>query len=95
MEQFTAQQANIILESKAWLKWSDKEILTVQLFQNNLCMPFSSYHFALERYLGRPVYTHTIENNKERLIKEFLGNKNAPTLDEIIYLIPDRILANV
>lgn len=91
MKQFTKEEARAILESRAWTKWTDNQILRLQLFQENLCMPFGTFHCALERYLGRPVYTHTIEHQRSRLLLEFLGNNMAPTLEEIMLLVPANI----
>jgi hypothetical protein len=55
-------------------------------------MPFGKYHTTLEKYLGRPIYTYTLEFQKEKLINEFLGTKERPTFDEILSMIPEGIL---
>ena len=41
----------------------------------------------MEKVLARPVYTHEF-GYKDNLIKEYLGEKEPPTLEEIISLIP-------
>ena len=53
-----------------------------------LCMPFSRFHEAIEKVLDRPVYTHEFGLNYDGIVKEFLGEKEKPTLKEIINLIP-------
>jgi len=86
--QFNKKQAIAIAESGIWKEWSDEEIVRVQLFQNLLCMKFSRFHEAVEKILKRPVYTHEFAF-KDNLVQEYLGNKQAPTFDEIINLIPE------
>jgi hypothetical protein len=64
MEQLSKEQAQAILKSRVWVNWTDLQILRFQLFQNHLVMPFGKYHTTLEKYLGRPVYTYTLEFQK-------------------------------
>ena len=87
MEQFTTEQAIAFGEAKLYEKMSDREKVQFQLFQEKLCMPFDVFHKAIENVLGRPVYTHEFAFIGE-LQKEFLGEKEPPTLDEILSLIP-------
>ena len=87
MKQFTREQAIAFGEAKLYENLSDREKVELQLFQQKLCMPFDVFHEAIEKVLGRPVWTHEfafIEN----LQKEFLGEKEPPTMDEILSLIP-------
>ena len=51
-------------------------------------MPFDIFHDAMEKMLTRPVFSHEF-GYKDSLIKEYLGEKDPPTLDEIIRLIPN------
>ena len=88
MEQLTKEQAIKIAESKVWENWTHEQIVRFQLFQNRLCMPFDKFHEAVEKVLGRPVYTHEFAF-PDSMIQEYLGTKPAPTLDEIINLIPE------
>lgn len=90
MKQVTKEQAIKIAKSKVWESWTDEQITRFQLFQNRLCLPFSRFHEAVEKVLGRPVYTH--EFGTEGVVglkKEYLGVKKAPTFEEIINLIPE------
>lgn len=64
-------------------------MVRLQLFQERLCMDFSRFHKAIEKVLGRPVFTHEFGVNYEGIVEEYLGTKKAPTLDEIIDLIPE------
>jgi hypothetical protein len=59
-------------------------------------MPFSIFHEAITKALGRPVFTHEFGLNREGLIKELFRGAPAPTLEEIINLIPEekRIIIN-
>lgn len=68
---------------------TSRQIAEFQLMQDHLCVPFDVFHKAIEEALGRPVFTHEFGLNHEGLIKEFYGEKEPPTLDEIINLIPE------
>ena len=92
MEQLSQEQAQLIFKSRVWEQWTDIQLLRFQLFQNNLCMPFGKYHTTLERFLGRPIYTYTLDHQKDKLIKEVLGSDEKPTINEIYNLIPAEIL---
>lgn len=95
MKQITKEEAIKIFESKLWEDWSDQQIVEFQLFQKRLCMPFDVFHSAIERVLNRPVF-NTEFAHAELLQKEFLGEKEPPTLEEIFAAIPEkkRILIN-
>ena len=65
-----------------------KDIATFQLHEERLCMPFDVFHEALEKAIGRPVFTHELGLDAEGIKRELLGDRPAPTLEEIIALIP-------
>ena len=88
MEQFTKEQAIAFGENKLYEPLSYRERAELQLFQQKLCMPFDVFHEAIEKALDRPVYTHEFAFIDE-LQKEFLGEKEPPTLEEILSLIPN------
>lgn len=53
--------------------WKDKsplEIVKVQLFTEELCCDFGIYHDAMEKVLGRAIFSHEFID-PEKLIKEF------------------------
>lgn len=87
MKQLTEKQAIAIHDSKEWEKWTNEEIVKFQLFQDRLAVPFPRFHEAIEKVLGRPVYTHefAFRNN---LIAEYKKERRAPTFEEICDLIP-------
>ena len=87
MKQFTKDEAIAFHDSQAWIELSDYEKVKLQLFQDRLCMPFKEFHKAIEAVLDRPVYTHEFAF-RDGLQKEFLGEKDAPDLAEILDLIP-------
>jgi hypothetical protein len=88
MKQLTQEQAIRFADSKEYENWTPNQIVDFQLFQKQLCMPFPVFHEALEKVLKRPVFTHEFAFADE-LRKEYRGDKPAPTLDEIINLIPE------
>jgi len=51
-------------------------------------MPFSIFHEAVEKTLGRPMFTHEFGLNMDGLRKEIMGDKEPPTAREIIEMIP-------
>lgn len=85
----TKEQAIALYESKFWEPLTYRERATFQLFEELLCMPFGVFHEAMEKTLGRPVFTHEFGLNYEGLKSELIGEKPAPTMDEIIALIPE------
>jgi hypothetical protein len=85
--QFCREYAIELCESKWWEDLGAEEIVKVQLFQERLCVPFDIFHEAVERVFGRPVWTHEfafVERPKE----EYLGEREVPTFDEIVGLLP-------
>jgi len=96
-KQLSREEAIALAEGKFWETLSARERAEFQLSQDRLSMPFDVFHQALEDALGRPVYTHELGLNRDGLIAELLGQREAPSLDEIIALIPaeKRLLVQV
>ena len=88
MSKLTEKQAVKLYNSKFWIDMTLKERAEFQLFEPLLCMPFDIFHEAIEKTLGRPVYTHEFGLNVDGLRKELMEGKRAPTFEEIIKLIP-------
>jgi len=89
MSELTKEQAIQMFESSWWVGKSPRVVCMFQLFEKRLCMPFDKFHEAVEEALGRSVWTHEFGLSWERLQKEFLGEVSAPTMLEIIELIPE------
>lgn len=51
-------QAKKLYESKFWEGYSHKTLADFQMGEDLLCMPFEVFHEAVEKTLGRPVWTH-------------------------------------
>lgn len=81
--------AQRLFDAKFWEPMTHRERAEFQLWQPLLCMPFPVFHEAVEQALGRPVYTHEFGRNLDGLRAEFLGERTAPSLKEIIDLIPE------
>jgi len=88
MEQLSKEQAITFGERKAYESMTDRAKAEFQLRQDKLCMPFSVFHEAVEKTLGRPVYTHEFGLNREGLLDELCCEGTPPTLKEIIEMIP-------
>jgi len=82
------EAAIAMAESKWWESRTPREIIEFQLFTTELAMPFDKLHEAIEAALGRPVWTHEFAF-LEQLQQEFLGTRAAPSMDDIINLIPE------
>lgn len=93
--QISKEDAIELANSKDWKSWTDDEIVSFQLFNNCLSMPFSSFHKAIESVLNRPVFTHEFAF-QDHLIHEYFGTKPSSSWEDIINLIPEdkRILIN-
>lgn len=89
MKQLTKEQALAFYENKCYEKMDYHQRAEFQIDQDRLCMPFDVFHEAIEKALGRPVYTHEFGFNREGLRKELLGEKEPPTFDDIINMIPE------
>ena len=85
----TKEEAVALADSKFWESMTLKERATFQMFEERLCMPFDIFHEAVEKTLGRPVFTHEFGLNIEGLKKELLGEEKAPSLEDIINMIPE------
>lgn len=82
------EMAISLFESGWWKERPAKEVATFQMFTVELSMPFTEFHRALEEALGRPVWTHELGLNADGIRAELLGERPAPTMEEIIGLIP-------
>lgn len=91
MKQLTEEQAIAFAENKCYEGITYRQIAEFQIEQNRLCMPFDVFHNAIEKTLGRPVFTHEFAFPEE-LKKELYGEKEPPTLEEICALIPEEKL---
>jgi hypothetical protein len=93
----TKEQAINLYNSEFYKELTDYEKVKFQLFEKRLCMPFSIFHEAIEKVLGRFVYPHELDLNYESIVKEFLGECEKPSIEDIINLIPEdkRIIVKV
>jgi hypothetical protein len=89
VKQLTKEQAIVFSETKAWEVMDDSQKVGFQLFQERLCIPFDVFHEAITNVLGRPVYTHEFGLDYDGLVSEFLGDRCAPTIGDIMNLIPE------
>lgn len=96
MEELTREQAIALVETRWWVGKPDREVAEFQLHVKRLCMPFGEFHDAVERALGRAVFTHEFAD-AERLRAELRGDRPAPSFLEIVEMIPEakRIIVEV
>jgi hypothetical protein len=89
-QQKSIGRANAIAlsESGWWRGQPARELAKFQLMTRELCMPFEVFRQSLETALGRPVWIHELGFNLEAIIQELFGERDAPTLDQILDLLP-------
>ncbi len=85
--QLTKEQAIAMADSGVWKQWTSEQVVRFQMFQQRLCMDFSHFHKCVGDVLGRPVFTHEFAF-RDNMVREYLGEKEAPSFDDIINLIP-------
>lgn len=88
MKDITTEQAINLYDSGFYKDLTNDEIVKFQLFERLLCMPFEVFQGALQDVLGRPVWSHEFAF-KDNLVREYLGEQNPPTMEDIINLIPE------
>lgn len=91
----TREQAIELHNSKFWEEMSYRDRAMFQLNEPRLCMPFEIFHEAVEKAIGRPVYTHEFAFGVDGLKQELMNGAPAPTFDEILSLIPERLQTTV
>ncbi len=82
------EAALALCSSRWWEGKTHREIAEFQITTEELCCPFSVFHEAIEKALGRGVYTHEFGLNWDGLLAELFGAKDAPSFHEILDLIP-------
>ncbi len=88
MSEMTREQAIALAASRFWEDMNHRQRAEFQMGARRMCMPFDVFHEALEKTLGRPVWTHEMGMNWDGLLAELHGNRPAPTFVEIMRLIP-------
>ena len=66
-----------------WDSDDDRVLAEMQLQEPILILPFGRFHEAVEKALGRPVWTHEFAS-VPTLLAELRGEREAKTMDEII-----------
>lgn len=85
----TKEQAIKLAESRFWESLTYRQRAEFQLSEPLLCMPFAVFHEAVEKTLGRSVFTHEFALNLQSIKDEMFNGKSPPTFEEIIELIPE------
>lgn len=81
------EDAVALAESGVWRDWSMEQRAQFQLYTYLLCMPFNKFHEAMEKTLGRSIWTHEFAS-PDLLKEEMAGKRRPPTMKEIVELIP-------
>lgn len=88
--QSIGREAAIALsETKWWENRSDREIAEFQMLTDEMCMPFPIFHKAVQKTLGRPVYTNEFGSaGYDGLLAELFDNAPPRSMQDILDLIP-------
>ena len=78
-----------LAESGWWKGQPARELAKFQLFTLELAMPFDVFRHSLEEALGRPVWIHELVMDYDGIVQELFGERDAPTLEDILNLIPE------
>ncbi len=95
--ELTYEQAVAMCRSRWWEGLDPRTAVLRQMSESYFIMPWMTLHEMLSKALDRPVFSHEILNLRGSLRKELLGDKPAPTIEEILALIPAerRILVGI
>ena len=87
MKQLNQKQAIYIADNNLTRNFTTVQKARFQLNQDLLCMEFSTFHGALEKAVGFPVWTHQFAS-KEFVdeLKSIVNNIGEPDLDDFIQL---------
>lgn len=85
----TKEQAILLYDSGFWVEMGYRDRAVFQMFEDKMCMPFEVFHEAVEKTLGRPVFTHEFGLNRKGLQMELMGEAKLPSLEDIVNLIPE------
>lgn len=88
MTQLTKEQAMLFYDQRCWEPLTLRQRAEFQMMQDKLCMPFGVFHEAVEKTLGRPVFTHEFGLNRDGLTTELFDGAPPPSLEDIIKLLP-------
>lgn len=88
MKQLTTEEAIQFHDLGVWEGMTLRERALFQMEQDCLCMPFDKFHEAVEKTLGRPVFTHEFGLNRDGIRAELAGTGPAPSFDQILAMLP-------
>ena len=88
----TRETAKAMYAAQWWKDLPARDVALAQLREPRLCMDMGDFQAAIEKALGRPVWTHELVH-PEHLIAEMEGEKDAPSMEDILAMIPaDKLL---
>jgi hypothetical protein len=84
----TSEDAIALAKTEFWKDMTHRQIAEFQMMEEKACMPFSVFHEAMEKTIGRPIWIHEFVFSHKDLKVELFEGKAPPTMEEIINLIP-------
>ena len=89
MSEFTSEDAIEFAEREGWKDMTFEQRAKFQMSHGLYCMPFSVFHEAVEKTLGRPVYTHEFALNWHGIKSELFDGAEPPSMTEILEMLPE------
>ena len=86
--QIGKEQAIELGRTEWWKSKTSREIAEFCMSTAELCCPFGVFHEAIEKTLGRPVFTHELGMNFDGIWGELFHGDDPPSFQEIMDLIP-------
>jgi len=85
----TKKEALEFHDSGKWKDMSHKELALFQLKEEKLCVPFSTFHEAVEKAIGRPVFTHEFVKPDLLIAEIESGVAKEKSLQDIVSEVSD------
>lgn len=83
------ERAMKLVATKWWETATPREIAHLQLWRRECICPLSLFVDSLSPALGRPVMHHELGCDWDGLCLELIGERDAPTMQQIVGLIPE------
>ena len=87
-QQITEAEAIAFADGECWKDLTLRERAELQMAHVRLCMPFDVFHEAVEKTLGRPVYTHEFGLNWKGLSAELFDGAPPSSLTDVLGMLP-------
>lgn len=89
--QLTEQEAKDLYFSFIWRSWTDEQIFRLQFFQKKILLDMDRFRSAINKVFNRKVQSWEM-GDRETLLKFYLKHEAAPSINEFIDLIIEKVV---